>query len=151
MFATKLGEKVIRGISNAYQLGSKAYGYIEPVGHKASKSFGGTYDSPIVSMAMSGAKLLLPDKVVSGLESASRLYNQVAPAMEMGMRSRRVVGLGQNSNANRANSIEARKKQSRPANAIPHVSAKKDQAKPVQLGSSRPQIKPTPRYRSGRF
>ena len=148
MFATKLGEKVIRGISDAYQLGSKAYGYIKPVGVKATKSFGGAYDSPIASMAMSGAKLLLPDKVVSALEGANRLYNQVAPAMAMG---RRVVGLAQNTQNTRSNSIEMRKNQSRSANAIPHVSAKKDQARPVQLGSSRPQIRPTPKYRSGRF
>ena len=196
MFA-KLGEKVSRGISNAYQLGSKAYGYIKPLADKTTKSFKGAYENPIASMAWSGVKQLLPTSVVTGLEGASKLayegvglYNKagsvyrgyVEPAMAMGRRAvglgERIVGdvrnkrygsaiddvrkgvalgkdirgLAQKYNADtRANSIEVRKKQSRPANAIPHVSAKKDQARPVQLGSSRPQIKPTPRYRSGRF
>ena len=69
----KLGEKVKRGVSTAYQLGSKAYGFVKPLADKAVKTFKGVYESPIAGMAWSAAKELLPKELVSGLEGAGGL------------------------------------------------------------------------------
>ena len=102
-------------------------------------------------MAMGRRAVSLGERIVGDVRN--KRYGSAIDDVRKGVAlGKDIRGLAQKYNADtRANSIEVRKKQSRPANAIPHVSAKKDQARPVQLGSSRPQIKPTPRYRSGRF
>ena len=103
----QLGEKVKRGVSSAYQLGSKAYGFIKPLADKATKTFKGVYESPLAQGAWGALKGLLPEGVVSGLESAGGLaykgvglYNKagdiyrgyVEPGLGL---ARRAVGLGE--------------------------------------------------------
>jgi hypothetical protein len=195
-----IGEKVSRGVSSAYQLGSKVYGYAKSIGDKAVKDFGGLYESPYASGAWNALKQVLPENVVSSLEGAGGLaykgvglYNKagqvyhdyVEPAIGMGRRAiklggqivsdvrqgnwnnavgdaRRGITLGQDvrSLAGKYNAstkgksqpistIEMRKKSIKSANAIPTTT--RNQQQPTPLSNARPQVKPIPKYRSGRF